>query len=448
MGLDTLSLTILAGAFFAWGVWWFLRKNDELPLAIAAFNAVFMNRLVAVTEDMLDWVNFDYGVGFTFYGSYPNIAATYMLLGGVCLVAAYCLRYRAPAAQVDDENFLGEFFRARRPIIVGLFVAFFVVNLAIRLAYARDAEALVEHSYAYLFTLANNAFLILIAALLLFSGRGTWIQKAALFGVLAAVAFYTLSPSLRFSVLGWAVALTIIATRGLRARARLGVLAGLGLVVAIGFSVLGAMRSHDSSAKLGDLVDHGVESLRRGTDVNMIDGFVMLMQVYPDILEYGLGREHLEIVLRPIPRAIWPDKPPGGWQQKLAAETGQPFFGTGISPSLYGSFYGEGGVAGVVILAILYGILFAKYVNWANTHGSSLRWILRGVLIACLFPLMRGGDIPGIAAFIGMSYWPLALFVWQYHRALRRRRFAQFMASRRRADRVPPEVAQARLYRR
>jgi hypothetical protein len=418
MGLDTLSLTLLAALLLTWGLWWFLRRNDELPLVIAAFNAIFVERLVAVEGGIADWVGLDFDGAFSFFG-YPHVAATYMLLGAVLMVGAYCMKYSPPRFQVDDAGSLRNFIESQRKVIFVLFGAFVVINVLIGLSYEEAPEVITEQSYAYLFTLGYSAFIILITAYLLHTARASLLQKTLLIGVIAIVAFYTLAPSLRFAVLGWIVALAIILTGKYPPFVRLVALAGCGLAIGVGFAALGALRQDQEFTSFGEIVEQGVMNLGAGSDVNMVDGFVMLMQVYPDVLEYGLGTEHLEIFARPIPRAIWPDKPPGGWTQKVAAATGRPFFTTGISASLYGSFYGEGGVLGIMFFALLYGWLFAKYVNWANRFGSDLRWVLRGVFIASLFPLMRGGDIPGIVAFIGMSYWPLVLFVWRYRQGLR-----------------------------
>jgi hypothetical protein len=87
-------------------------------------------------------------------------------------------------------------------------------------------------------------------------------------------------------------------------------------------------------------------------------------------------------------------------------------FGTGISPSLYGSFYAEGGLIGLVVLSFVYGYLFSLFAAWSHLYVPNVRWMLRGIFVASLLVIIRGGDLPGIAAFIGMSYWPVALFLW------------------------------------
>jgi hypothetical protein len=46
--------------------------------------------------------------------------------------------------------------------------------------------------------------------------------------------------------------------------------------------------------------------------------------------------------------------------------------------------------------------------------NSDTRHIIKGATIASIIPLLRGGDLPGIYAFIGMSFWPIIFFVSRY----------------------------------
>jgi hypothetical protein len=423
MELGTPTLQILSGLLLAFGVWWFLRRNDELPLAITGFNFLFLRRLWLVESGVIDWARFDYGIPFSF-GEYSHEAATYMLLGATILTATYCMfAKRRPGLAIDNEDSFKAFLLRHRSKILAGFVLFSIANGIVRPSFSDHLEDLFVSGYAFEFTLAHSSFIILIAILVMYAQRGTLAQKALMLAIVGGSAFFSIMPSLRFAILGWAVPLAFVTSSTLRASRKLLIFSVVGSVVALVFTVAGMLRYTEmQSLEPEQLVEASAGALMRGGDVNMLDGFTMLMQVYPDVLDYGLGREHLDILTRPIPRSLWPGKPVGSWTQKLAVASGTDLYGTGISPSLYGSFYGEGGVLGVILLSAAYGWLFARYVNWANRFGSTLRWMLRGVLVASLFALMRGGDLPGIAAFIGMSYWPLALFVWTYRRELRRAR--------------------------
>jgi hypothetical protein len=84
----------------------------------------------------------------------------------------------------------------------------------------------------------------------------------------------------------------------------------------------------------------------------------------------------------------------------------------GISPTLFGSFYQEGGVAGVFIFSIIYGWVMARMVRYSMELRPLFGVMIRAGLIAGLIPLLRGGDLPGIYAWLGMAFWPMLFFMW------------------------------------
>jgi hypothetical protein len=124
---------------------------------------------------------------------------------------------------------------------------------------------------------------------------------------------------MRFQFLGWFVAATIILSSGLSFVRRAQVLV-IGLIGAVClFAVAGALRNAEEST--AELEQSAWERFAFAEDANMLDGFVLLRQVYPQMLGYSYGGEHLEILERPIPRAWWPDKPVGGYMNKLGIIT-------------------------------------------------------------------------------------------------------------------------------
>ncbi|MDP5081567.1 MAG: hypothetical protein NWP87_02845, partial [Winogradskyella sp.] len=72
---------------------------------------------------------------------------------------------------------------------------------------------------------------------------------------------------------------------------------------------------------------------------------------------------------------------------------------------------------------ILFSIGYAKLLAWllylAKSYQSNLRFLIKGVVVAALIPLLRGGDLPGIYAFIGMSFWPVFIFIYSYNKFLK-----------------------------
>src|SRR5207247_5445301 len=271
-------------------------------------------------------------------------------------------------------------------------------------------------SYLILFPLSLVGVAILIAALWKsrsFQTDGERLVAALLF---VAIIYLTFQPSMRFQFLGWFVAVTIILSSGQSVVRRAQVLA-IGLVGAVGlFAVAGALRNTETPT--GELEQSAWERFAFAEDANMLDGFSLLRQVYPKLLDYSYGGEHLEILARPIPRAWWPDKPVGGYMNKLGIITADTGITLGISPSLFGSFYQEGGLVGVVLLSIIYGFGFGRLVSFSTRIVPLAGLLIRGILAAAIVPLLRGGDLPGIYAWFGMSFWPCVLLLW-----LKRREF-------------------------
>jgi len=46
--------------------------------------------------------------------------------------------------------------------------------------------------------------------------------------------------------------------------------------------------------------------------------------------------------------------------------------------------------------------------------------LIKGIILASFIPILRGGDLPGIVAFIGMSYWPVFVMIYLYNKHLKR----------------------------
>jgi len=265
-------------------------------------------------------------------------------------------------------------------------------------------------SYLSLFSLSLVGVAILVAALWksrAFRPGGERFGAALLF---VAIIYLTFRPGMRFQFLGWFVAAAIILSSGLSVIRRAQVLA-IGLVGAVAlFAVAGALRNDEDPTV--ELQQSAWERFAFAQDANMLDGFVLLRQVYPRLLGYSYGGEHLEIFERPIPRRWWPDKPVGGYMNKLGLITADTGFTLGISPSLFGSFYQEGGLVGVVLCSIIYGFGFGRLVSFSTRIVPLAGLLIRGILAAAMVPLLRGGDLPGIYAWFGMSFWPCFLFLW------------------------------------
>jgi hypothetical protein len=271
-------------------------------------------------------------------------------------------------------------------------------------------------SYLSLFPMVLISVGILLIIVWKAGGLPSPAQKAVGLTGLAAIGWLTFGSSARFQFLGWLIGATVIVSSNLSI-VRKALLAVIGLFVAgTLFAVAGALRGVDDPEFA--LEEASVNRFAFAADANMLDGFVLLRQVYPNLLNYTYGREHLEILTRPIPRAWWPDKPVGGYLNKLGIIDANTGFTLGISPSLFGSFYQEGGFIAMILLSGIYGFGLARLIRFSTEIHPAGGALIRAITCAAVLPLLRGGDLPGIYAWFGMAFWPCLLFLWIWRREL------------------------------
>jgi hypothetical protein len=253
----------------------------------------------------------------------------------------------------------------------------------------------------------------------------------------------TYSSSGRFQFISWAITIGIVLVGDSNPFYKLRIYLLGGFAISLAFGLAGVSRRVDTT-KMGNFEKLSAAWQRNKSteDATMLDGFMMVLQVYPQHLNYHYGTEHLEILYRPIPRSIWPNKPLGGYANKLGLNDNMGGGSVGISQSLYGTFYGEGGVMGIIVLCIGYALLINLIMKNSLNFNSDMRHLIKGATIASIIPLLRGGDLPGIYAFIGMSFWPMILFVSIYlvfaYILLLQRRF--FILNRQSEERKEEEI--------
>jgi hypothetical protein len=409
-----ITLSLCQVAWILLGVMWVTRRRDELPLLISALVFyVFTFRFWALLQGWTSPTN------LTNFGFDPIDAKSALdalaiaTLGETVLLSVYMLAQRRRIT-VPDKLAPPGLLSWLKPRVIALAMICILISLfarrevGIQLASGKSMGFEVS-SYMILFPLSLVGVAILIAALWKTGAFHTDGERfmAALF--FAAIIYLTFQPSMRFQFLGWFVAVTIILSSGQSIVRRAQVLI-IGLIGAVGlFAVAGALRNTEDSTV--ELEQSAWERLAFAEDANMLDGFALLRQIYPEMLDYSYGREHLEILERPVPRAWWPDKPVGGYLNKLGIVTADTGFTLGISPSLFGSVYQEGGLVGVVLLSIIYGFGFGRLISFSTRIVPLTGLLIRGILAAAIVPLLRGGDLPGIYAWFGMSFWPCLLLL-------------------------------------
>jgi cardiolipin synthase len=73
------------------------------------------------------------------------------------------------------------------------------------------------------------------------------------------------------------------------------------------------------------------------------------------------------------------------------------------------------------LVLALYGFGFGRLVKYSADVVPFAGLVIRGCACAALIPLLRGGDLPGIYAWFGMSFWPVILIFWWHRKDLLRR---------------------------
>lgn len=418
-GVITLSLCQIAWIML--GLTWLSKRHDDLPLLISTLLFyVFTFRFWALLKGWTSPVNVS-SFGFDSIDPSSGLEVQALaVLGQTVLLAVYMLIQKR---RIDIPHKLASadlLIWLKRRVLVLAFLCFPLVLVARHSVSAQVTAGrslgFEVSSYLILLPLSLVGIAILLAVLCKSGAFRTTTEKLLAAALFAGIGYLTFGPSLRFQFLGWFVGATIIFSAGQSIARRFAILT-IGLMVAVSlFAVAGAMRNAEDPQ--ANLEQTSWERFAFAVDANMLDGFALLRQVYPEMLPYSHGMEHVEILERPIPRSWWPDKPVGGYMNKLGLITADSGFGLGISPSLFGSFYQEGGPIGIVLLSAIYGFAFARLIMFSTRILPLGSLLIRGMLAAGVVPLLRGGDLPGIYAWFGMSFWPCLGLLWLKRREL------------------------------
>jgi oligosaccharide repeat unit polymerase len=402
---------ILAGGI------WMLRRNDEIPLLISGFIFyVSAYRYWVVTNGLGKWVNLGIVGGFDSITPESALSALhYIVIGEICLITTYLLSQRRniPVIKPVGDRFL-LLWLYPKAIRLGLICLPLVVYVRARIAAqvaAGQSLAFEVSNYLFLFPMVLIGVATLVLCIWKFGGFTSIRTKIIAFLILLAVSFYTFNPTSRFQFLGWIIASAIILSSSYKSKTRFIIFVIAAIIGISVFAIAGVMRNSEIA---DDAVKQAAaERALSAEDANMLDGFVLQEQFYPKRADFRWGMEHLEILMRPIPRALWPEKPIGGGPMAQASlATSKKKFTIGISPTLFGSFYAEGGLLGIIWFSIIYGRVFAAIISHSTRLHPFASILIRAIFCACLLPLLRGGDLPGIYAWFGMAFWPCFLLLW------------------------------------
>jgi len=408
--MDKDIIYIVLAINLTMAILFYLQKRCELPIFIALFNIMVQYRMLSLELGLSQFVSFDYQIDFMFNFEIAYKVSELILLGSSVMLYAIMYFYRAPKKKVKDSNeHLKKFILQRKTYIfigLGLFTFIQVV--------ISDVQG---SSYGYLTKLANSSFILLFFLIFLYTSMKSLQVKVIYLLTLIFVAYITYSTELRFQFLGWMIPIGYFITRDIKPTIKLWYMAAGLFGILIIFSAARVLRYTNYEARelsLDELYEESYDRMEESDDVNFIDGFMMMYQIYPQYLDYNYGMDHLNVIFRPIPRAIWPDKPLAGWFQNYQKKYGLEKTTIGFSPTLYGVFYGEMGQEGIVIFSILWAYGLTWLYRYINQFTSDVSALLTGVMLTAMIPIFRSGDLPGDVAIVLMSYWPVMYFVYKY----------------------------------
>jgi oligosaccharide repeat unit polymerase len=394
---------------------YYLNKKCEIPLFIALFNIMVEYRILSLEFGYSHFIQFDYQIDFDFSFEAAYEVSQLILMGSTLMMYTFMFVYKPPVYKLKDSNrYLADFIESRK--------IFIFIGLSVFSLFTIIFSGSISEGYGNLSKLGNSSFILLLFLLYHFTKAKAILIKLMYLVIFIFLARITYSSEIRFQFLGWMIPLGYFIVRNIKPGFKLSLMLVGMFAILIIFSAARLMRYASTDTKsIEELYEDSYDRIEEADDVNFIDGFIMMYQVYPRYLDHTMGMEHLNILLRPIPRNLWPDKPLAGWFQVYQAKYGLQQIRIGFSPTIYGVFYAEAGVAGIAILSIVWAFFLARMYRLYSAFQSDLSFLLIGILLTCLIPIFRSGDMAGDFAIVLLSYWPIMVLVRQYRKYVEKR---------------------------
>ncbi len=173
-----------------------------------------------------------------------------------------------------------------------------------------------------------------------------------------------------------------------------------------------------------DLLVGRVVDLREGmhTDETFMDQMAVALSQVDERGRFYYGRTYANLLLLPIPRAFWPDKPGQADWQKDIQTPGRPTAEMGAIVTTYGEAYANFGYVGVVLYALALAVLLHRLYRWmsrAPYYSLVNFWSL------CVYAILVQVFRDGFASFVTFQvsiFMPLTAITLLHLVALRRRR--------------------------
>jgi hypothetical protein len=189
--------------------------------------------------------------------------------------------------------------------------------------------------------------------------------------------------------------------------------AALTLFFVVVFMFLGNIRYDISTAQSGVLsqvnskfstnfADVASYILRSG-DFEAFEKGMLVMDVFPNHTPPLYGASFASVLIMPIPRAIWPEKP--DISPNTALVQAYPNMPINFAITLVGEAYANLLWPGVFIIFLLFGLVSAKIYVHALSVNSPEMWVRIGLYMAYVILVMRG-------SFHSMTSYYLFVLLW------------------------------------
>lgn len=146
---------------------------------------------------------------------------------------------------------------------------------------------------------------------------------------------------------------------------------------------------YDPSDPVGNTVSY-ITTLR---SVDTFSNTAFLIKNFPDSWDYFYGLTYAAVLVGPVPRSYWPDKPVGlaaplGLMRRMgvrdfSSDLWQESQMFSLSPGFVGEAWANGGIAGVILLSLLFGTATALYDRKVPASDFSLE----NIPLYCVLPI-------------------------------------------------------------
>jgi hypothetical protein len=182
------------------------------------------------------------------------------------------------------------------------------------------------------------------------------------------------------------------------------------------------LRRGDYSGAL-DLLTGRIVQMQTGEhgDATFMDQLAITLSQVDERGEFYYGRTYANLLLLPIPRAFWPEKPgQADWQKELQTP-GRPTAQMGMIATAFGEAYANFGYVGIILYSVVLAVLLHKLRLWflqAPYYSLVNFWSL--CIYAILVQVFRDGLISFIT-FQVSTLMPLTMITLLHLITLRRR---------------------------